>query len=133
HCEHLARSRHLSAPPTRRSSDLGVSAAGLAMRRTAPSQEITVAHLEKRQRDLETQITRHDTRLSEMERSGLATASDVRSNREQIEALRAMVAEIRAYNASTMKEIQGLAQNFSRIEGYYLNQGTPPRKRDDNR
>src|SRR5690606_41287849 len=85
HCEHLARSRHLSAPPTRRSSDLGVSAAGLAMRRTAPSQEITVAHLEKRQRDLETQITRHDTRLGEMERSGLATASDVRSNREQID------------------------------------------------
>lgn len=109
---------------------LTVTGAALVLWRSQPTQEITLAHLEKRQRDLETQITRHDTRIGEIERSGLATASDVRSNREQIEALRVMVGEIRAYNASTMKEIQTLAQGFSRIEGYYLNQGAPPRRSD---
>lgn len=105
-----------------------VSAGGAALViwRDAPITSAEVRDLKTRMTASEAKDIAQDQQLQQLDKSVLLQGGEVRSNRDQIEALRKSLEKIESYYGATLREIQAINVSLAEVRGGLQKEGKMP-------
>lgn len=105
---------------------ISAGAAALVMWRMMPANEIEQRELKAKLNALETKTLTQEQQLQQLDKAILMQGGEVRSNRDQIEALRKSLEKIESYYGATLREIQAINITLAEVRGGLQKEGKMP-------